>query len=204
MVAWTGHPHLTLLHLTSLLWLMLMMMKVKEAEKKKMMMMMSGAYWRPPHLFWVLNDKGEGRSIKAWRPSSPFSCSVLSGKPGLSDFARQNFHLSFHFISPVDLRTLCNVWTQWFVACNNFWTSIMSINEFMFILSYSCQNVYFYYLKCNDEWCLVNMLCLKNGHSGFINRMFRFWWFCLAKSDGSVCQIGLSDLSNWTVQFWQT
>jgi hypothetical protein len=44
MVAWTGHPHLTLLHLTPLLWLMLMMMKVKEAEKKKMMMMMSGAY----------------------------------------------------------------------------------------------------------------------------------------------------------------
>jgi hypothetical protein len=44
----------------------------------------------------------------------------------------------------------------------------MSINEFMFILSYSCQNVYFYYLKCNDECCLVNMLCLKK-------RTFRFY-----------------------------
>jgi hypothetical protein len=37
-VAWSGHPHLTLLHLISLLWLTLMMIKVKEAEKKKMMM----------------------------------------------------------------------------------------------------------------------------------------------------------------------
>jgi hypothetical protein len=35
MVAWMGHPHLTLFHLIPLLRLTLMMMKVKEAEKKK-------------------------------------------------------------------------------------------------------------------------------------------------------------------------
>jgi hypothetical protein len=35
MVAWSGHPHLTLLHLTPLLWLKLIAMKVKRVEKKK-------------------------------------------------------------------------------------------------------------------------------------------------------------------------
>jgi hypothetical protein len=35
MVAWLGHPHLTLLHLTPLLRLKLMMMKVRKVEKKK-------------------------------------------------------------------------------------------------------------------------------------------------------------------------
>jgi hypothetical protein len=43
MVAWLGHPHLTLLHLIPLLQLTLMMMKVKEVEKKKMTM--SEASW---------------------------------------------------------------------------------------------------------------------------------------------------------------
>jgi hypothetical protein len=38
MVTWSGHPHLTLLHLIPLLRLTLMMMNVKEAENKKMTM----------------------------------------------------------------------------------------------------------------------------------------------------------------------
>jgi hypothetical protein len=41
---------------------------------------MSEASRRPPQQFLVLNDKGEEESIKAWRLSSVFSVSVLSGK----------------------------------------------------------------------------------------------------------------------------
>jgi hypothetical protein len=41
---------------------------------------MSEASRRPPQQFLVLNDKGGEESIKAWRLSSVFSVSVLSGK----------------------------------------------------------------------------------------------------------------------------
>jgi hypothetical protein len=37
IVAWPGHPHPTLLHLSPLLQLTLMMIKVKEVEKKTSM-----------------------------------------------------------------------------------------------------------------------------------------------------------------------
>jgi hypothetical protein len=50
MVAWIGHPHLTLLRLIPLLWLILMMMKEKKAMNK--IKSTSETSRRPPrHLF---------------------------------------------------------------------------------------------------------------------------------------------------------
>jgi hypothetical protein len=82
MVAWLGHPHLTLLLLTLLL---------RQIHKilKKATMMMSEACRRPPNTFWVLNGKGGEISIKAWKLSSIVFSSVLSGKIGLSGFANR-------------------------------------------------------------------------------------------------------------------
>jgi hypothetical protein len=40
--------------------------------------------------FWVLNDKGEEDRLKLRGLAQSFSCSIMSGKIGLSSFANQS------------------------------------------------------------------------------------------------------------------
>jgi hypothetical protein len=77
---------------------------------------MSEASRRSPQHFLVLNDKGgEKYQLKLEGLALLYSvlfclektdCPIL--QIGLSDFAQQNFYLSFHFLVTVDLRTCCN------------------------------------------------------------------------------------------------
>jgi hypothetical protein len=95
-----------------------------------------------PTSFECLMTKGKKDRLKL-EGLAHFFCFILSEKIGLSNFTQQNFHLSFHFLSHVDLKTLCNVCNFELRLVIAISTSIMLTNEFMFFLSYSCLSVYF-------------------------------------------------------------
>jgi hypothetical protein len=104
MVAWPGHPHLPLPHLTFLL------SKIRKMMKKAKKTTMSEASRRPRQQFLVLNDKGEKYQLKLEGSTQFVLVSVLSGKIRLSSFVNRNVRfclaefLSYSFL--VDLRTL--------------------------------------------------------------------------------------------------
>jgi hypothetical protein len=106
MVAWPGHPHLPLPHLTFLLSKIRKMMK----KAKKKMTTMSEASRRPRQQFLVLNDKGEKYQLKLEGSTQFVLVSVLSGKIRLFGFVNRNVRfclaefISYSFL--VDLRTL--------------------------------------------------------------------------------------------------
>jgi hypothetical protein len=91
-------------------------------------------------------------------------------------------------------------------ACNKYLNlnyACFMCHDILYVVHAHFMQIYiFECLKCNDEGFLVNMLSIeKTEGSGFINWMFQFYWFCLAKLDGPVCQTGLSDFDRLTICF---
>jgi hypothetical protein len=151
---------------------------------------MNKASWRPPHTFLVLNDKGGGRSIKAWRPSSVFFLICSAWKNQTVRFCKLDcsvlssiiFHISFHSLYQWTwaLYLMCELSDLWLVITRVplLWL-LMSLCSMM---SYSCLNMYVW--TPWNHWSMFPyqyVVSGKTGGSNFINRMFQFWWFCLTK-----------------------
>jgi hypothetical protein len=157
---------------------------------------MNKASWRPPHTFLVLNDKGGGRSIKAWRPSSVFFLICSAWKNQTVRFCKLDcsvlssiiFHISFHSLYQWTwaLYLMCELSDLWLVITRVplLWL-LMSLCSMM---SYSCLNMYVW--TPWNHWSMFPyqyVVSEKTGGSDFINRMFQFWWFCLAKPGYYIC-----------------
>jgi hypothetical protein len=94
-------------------------MKKKKRKVNQKTTMSEASRRPPPHLF-VLTDKGEKYRLKLEGSTQFVLLSVLSGKTGLSDFAQQNFYLSFVFPNSRGLENYVMCERLCVKACNTY------------------------------------------------------------------------------------
>jgi hypothetical protein len=111
---------------------------------------------------------------------------------------RQNSYL-FPSLFPVDLRTICNVWTYEFKIVISIWTLIMLIYEFMFIaMSFMPKCVF---MNAWNPMVNVDLLICS------VWKNWMVWCFksdvlvFLAKPDVPVCQTEVSGFGKQNIWF---